>query len=189
MNLLRLFACAALGTVLTLSTMAYSAPPVNSLYDIPLKDINGKPASLKDYQGKVLLIVNVASECGYTPQYKGLQALQDQYKAQGFTVLGFPCNDFGGQEPGTPEEIKTFCSTNYKVTFPIFEKIRVKGEGKHALYEALTGSASPAPGEVGWNFTKFLISKDGKILQRFDSEVEPESGEVNSAIKAAIASQ
>lgn len=187
MNPLRLLTGLALGVLLSLPSLALAGPPAPSLFDIPLKNIDGKTASLKDYQGKVLLIVNVASECGYTPQYKGLQALQDEYKAQGFTILGFPCNDFGGQEPGGPEEIKTFCSTNYKVTFPLFEKIRVKGEGKHPLYEALTGASSPAAGEVGWNFTKFLIGKDGKILQRFDSEIEPESSEVTNAIKAALA--
>ena len=158
----------------------------DSLYEIPLKNIDGKPASLKDYQGKVLLIVNVASECGYTPQYKGLQALHEQFKDQGFTVLGFPCNDFGGQEPGSATEIKQFCSTNYKVTFPLFEKIQVKGGGKHPLYEALTGAKSPAPGEVGWNFTKYLISREGEILQRFDSDVEPDASPLVDAVKTAI---
>src|SRR5882724_3315565 len=116
--------------------LAQSKP---SLYDIPLKDIDGKPTSLKAYQGKVLLIVNVASECGFTPQYEGLEAIQKKYEAKGFTVLGFPCNDFGSQEPGTADEIKTFCSSNYSVTFPLFEKLHVKGGEQHPLYAALTG--------------------------------------------------
>jgi glutathione peroxidase len=160
-----------------------------SLYDIPLKDIDGKDTSLKAYQGKVLLIVNVASKCGFTPQYKGLEAIQKKYQAQGFTVLGFPCNDFGSQEPGTPEEIKQFCSSTYDVTFPLFEKLHVKGGEQHPLYAALTGKESPFPGDIKWNFGKFVIGRDGKILKRFDSQTKPESPQVSEAIESALAAK
>jgi len=161
--------------------------PATKLQTIPLKDIDGKATSLKDYSGKVLLVVNVASKCGYTPQYTGLEALHQKYKDKGFSVLGFPCNDFGSQEPGTAEEIKTFCSTKYNVTFPLFEKLHVKGAEQHALYAALTGKSSPVPGEVKWNFGKFLISKDGKVLKRWDSKTTPDDKELAAAIEAAMA--
>ena len=158
-----------------------------SLYDIPLKDIDGKDTSLKAYKGKVLLVVNVASKCGFTPQYEGLEAIQKKYEAKGFTVLAFPCNDFRQQEPGTAAEIKEFCSSTYHVTFPLFEKLHVKGTEQHPLYAALTGKESPYPGEIQWNFGKFLIGKDGKILKRFETKVKPESKEVEAAIEAALA--
>ncbi len=161
----------------------------SNLLDIPLKDIDGKATSLKAYQGKVMLVVNVASRCGFTPQYKGLEALHRKFKEQGFTVLGFPSNDFGGQEPGTTAEIKEFCSTNYDVTFPMFDKVKVKGSGQHPLYAALTGQSSPFPGDVGWNFGKFLIGADGKILARFDSRVSPESADLISAVEKALAAK
>jgi glutathione peroxidase len=161
----------------------------SNLLDIPLKDIDGKATSLKAYQGKVMLVVNVASRCGFTPQYKGLEALHRKFKDQGFTVLGFPSNDFGGQEPGTTAEIKEFCSTNFDVTFPMFDKVKVKGDGKHPLYAALTGQSSPFPGDVGWNFGKFLIGADGKILARFDSRVSPESADLISAVEKALAAK
>jgi glutathione peroxidase len=160
-----------------------------SLYDIPLKDIDGKDTSLKAYQGKVLLIVNVASKCGFTPQYEGLEALQKKYEAQGFTVLGFPCNDFASQEPGTPEEIKAFCSSKYNVTFPLFEKLHVNGKERHPLYVALAGKDSPFPGNIKWNFGKFVIGRDGKIVKRFGSTDKPESPEVTGAIEAALAAK
>ena len=144
---------------------------------------------MKAYQGKVLLVVNVASKCGYTPQYTALEALQKKYEAQGFTVVGFPCNDFASQEPGTPEEIKQFCSSKYDVTFPLFEKLHVNGAEQHPLYAELTGSDSPFPGPIGWNFTKFVISRDGKIVNRFKSVVKPDSTEVISAIEGAIAAK
>src|SRR3984957_7852706 len=156
-----------------------------SLYDIPLKDIDAKDTSLRAYQGKVLLIVNVASKCGFTPQYKGLEALQTKHESQGFTVLGLPCNDFLSQEPGTPEEIKTFCSSKYDVTFPLFEKLHVKGNEQHPLYAALTGKDAPFPGNIKWNFGKFVIGRDGKIYKRFGSMDKPESAEVTEAIEAA----
>jgi glutathione peroxidase len=161
----------------------------NSLYDIPLKDIDGKDTSLKAYQGKVLLVVNVASKCGNTPQYAALEALQKKYESQGFTVLGFPCNDFMSQEPGTPEEIKQFCTSKYDVTFPLFEKLHVKGEEQHPLYAELTGSDSPFPGPIDWNFAKFVISRDGKIIKRFKAGVKPDSDGVVAAIESAIAAK
>ena len=136
------------------------AGPKTSIYEIPLKDIDGKDASLAKYKGKVLLVVNVASKCGFTPQYKGLEALYRQQKDKGLVVLGFPCNDFGSQEPGTTEEIKAFCSKNYDVTFPLFEKVHVKGAEQHPLFSTLTGADSPFPGDIKWNFGKFLIGKD-----------------------------
>jgi glutathione peroxidase len=159
------------------------------LRQIPLKDINGKPTSLKAYDGKVLLVVNVASKCGLTPQYKALEAVHRTYKDQGFSVLGFPCNDFGSQEPGTNEEIKEFCSSKYDVSFPMFDKLHVKGPERHALYEALTGEGSPFPGDVKWNFGKFLVSRDGKILKRFEPKVAPDSAEVTQAIELALAAK
>ena len=158
----------------------------DSIYNIPLKDIDGKSTSLKAYEGKVLLIVNVASKCGYTPQYAGLEALQEKYKDKGFTVLGFPCNQFGGQEPGTNEEIKQFCSSKYQVTFPLFDKIEVNGPNRHPLYVLLAGDGSPFPGDIKWNFNKFLIGRDGKILKRFDSKVKPDSAELVQAVEKAL---
>jgi glutathione peroxidase len=158
-----------------------------SLYDIPLKDIDGKAASLKAYKGQVLLLVNVASQCGYTPQYEGLQALHKKYRAKGLQVLGFPCNDFGAQEPASNQEIKEFCSSKYQVTFPIFDKLHVKGSDQHPLYAALTGHDSPFPGEVKWNFGKFLVGRDGKVIKRFESKVAPDSPELVAAIEAALA--
>jgi glutathione peroxidase len=166
-----------------------SAQAADTLYDIPLKDIDGQPASLKAYQGKVLLIVNVASKCGYTPQYAGLEATYQKNKDKGLIVLGFPCNQFGGQEPGTDEEIKQFCSSKYQVSFPLFDKIEVNGQNRHPLYSLLAGKDSPFPGDIRWNFTKFLIGRDGKILNRFDSKVKPDSAELIQAVEAALASK
>ena len=160
-----------------------------SLYDIPLKDINGRETSLKDYQGKVLLIVNVASKCGLTPQYKALESVYEKYKEQGFTVVAFPCNQFMGQEPGTNEEIKQFCSSKYNVSFPLFDKIEVNGPNRHPLYVALAGQESPFPGDIKWNFGKFLIGKDGKILKRFEPRTTPDSPEVVQAIEKALAAK
>jgi len=160
-----------------------------SLYEIPLKDIGGKDTSLKAWQGKVMLIVNVASECGLTPQYEGLEALHRKFKDKGLAVLGFPCNQFGGQEPGSNAEIKSFCTKNYGVTFPLFGKIEVKGKRQHPLYAALTGKGAPFPGDVTWNFGKFLVGRDGKILKRFDSETAPDSAEIMEAIEKALAAK
>ena len=173
-------------SVLLASSMALLA---EGLQDIKLKDIDGKETTLKAYQGKVLLIVNVASKCGLTPQYKALQALQDKYGAKGFTILGFPCNQFAGQEPGTNEEIKQFCSTKYNVSFPLFDKIDVNGPNRSPLYVALAGKDSPFPGDIKWNFGKFLIGRDGKIIKRFEPKTTPDSAEVTTAIEAALAAK
>jgi glutathione peroxidase len=183
MKLLRslLLAC----TALLMAISVYADEP--SLYSIPLKDIDGKDTSLKAYAGKTLLIVNVASECGFTPQYEGLEALYRKYKDKGLMVLGFPCNDFGQQEPGTNSEIKIFCSGKYNVTFPLFDKLHTIGAKQHPLYTALSGPASPVPGPVTWNFNKYLISRDGKILAHYESDVEPESTTLAKAIEAALA--
>jgi glutathione peroxidase len=166
-----------------------SACAAESIYDIPLKDIDGNQTSLKPYQGKVLLIVNVASKCGFTPQYKALEALYQKYKDQGLVVLGFPCNQFAHQEPGTDAEIKEFCTSKYDVTFPMFDKIEVNGANRHPLYVLLAGKESPFPGDIGWNFTKFIVGSDGKILKRFSSSVKPDSAEVAQAIESALAAK
>jgi len=171
----------------TLALMPIHA--ATSLTGIPLKDISGRETSLKAYDGKVLLVVNVASKCGYTPQYKGLEATHRKFKEQGFAVLGFPCNDFGAQEPGTNEEIKQFCSSKYDVTFPLFDKLHVKGPEQHPFYAALTGKDSPYPGDIKWNFGKFLIGRDGTILKRWDSKVAPDSEEITKAINEALAAK
>jgi len=170
-----------------LQTLTASA--AESIYDIPLKDIDGNATSLKPYQGKVLLIVNVASKCGFTPQYAALEAIYKKYKNQGLVVLGFPCNQFAHQEPGTDLEIKQFCTSKYDVTFPMFDKIEVNGPSRNPLYVRLAGKGSPFPGDIGWNFTKFLIGRDGKILNRFNSPVKPDSPEVTHAIEAALAAK
>ena len=164
-----------------------AADKMNSLQDISLNDINDHPTSLKAYVGKVVLLVNVASKCGFTPQYTGLEAIYNKYKDQGFVVIGVPANDFAGQEPGTAEEIKTFCKSKYDVTFPLMAKIHVVGVDKHPLYVALTGPDSTYPGEVKWNFSKFLIGRDGQLLGRFESKVKPESPQLIKAIEAALA--
>ena len=170
--------------VLALSLVAAQA---DSLYDIPVKTIDGKDTTLAPYKGKVLLIVNVASHCGYTPQYKALEAHYQTNQDKGLVVLGFPCNQFLSQEPGTDAEIKQFCTSKYDVTFPMFDKLEVNGTGRHPLYVALAGTGSPFPGNIRWNFTKFLISRDGRIINRFDSKVKPDSAVVTTAIAAALA--
>ncbi|HZG02805.1 MAG TPA: glutathione peroxidase [Streptomyces sp.] len=159
-----------------------------SLYDIPLRTLSGEPTSLAEYRGKVLLIVNVASRCGLTPQYEGLERLQKAYADRGFTVLGVPCNQFMGQEPGSPEEIAAFCSTTYGVTFPLLEKTEVNGEGRHPLYAELTklADADGQAGDVQWNFEKFLIAPDGTPVARFRPATEPESAEITAAIEAHL---
>ncbi len=153
---------------------------------IPFKTIDGKDTSLAAYEGKVVLVVNTASKCGLTPQYKGLEALQKKYADKGFTVIGFPCNDFGKQEPGTAEEIQQFCTTKYAVSFPLMEKIHVKGPEQHPLYTALTGKDGAFPGDVKWNFGKFLIGKDGKPIARFEPKQKPNDPKLVAAIEHAI---
>ncbi len=179
----------ALLTLTAILALTMTTQAASTLADIPLKDIDGKDTSLKAYKGKALLIVNVASKCGYTPQYKSLEATFRKYKDQGLVVLGFPCNQFGSQEPGTNEEIKSFCSSNYEVTFPLFDKLDVKGPKQHPLYVALAGKESPFPGDVKWNFGKFLVGRDGKILKRWDSGAKPDSKEVTEIIEAALAAK
>jgi glutathione peroxidase len=159
-----------------------------SIYDPPLHALDGSPTSIGDYRGKALLVVNVASKCGLTPQYEGLERLQKTYGDKGFTVLGFPCNQFGEQEPGSAEEIATFCSATYGVTFPMFEKIDVNGDQRHPVYDELTAvpDADGEAGDIQWNFEKFLVSPDGEIVQRFRPMVDPEAPEVTDAIEANL---
>jgi glutathione peroxidase len=160
-----------------------------SVYDVPLSSLEGAPGVLGAQKGKVTLVVNVASFCGLTPQYEGLERLHEQYADRGFGVLGIPCNQFGAQEPGTADEIKTFCSTSYGVTFPLAEKVEVNGDDKHPLYAQLEEKADAEghTGDIRWNFEKFLVSRDGDVLARFSPMVEPEAPEIVDAIEKAIA--
>src|SRR5271166_2134337 len=160
----------------------------SGIYDYTLPSIDGKPAPLDQYKGKVLLLVNVASKCGFTPQYKGLESVYEKYKDQGLVVVGFPANNFMSQEPGTNEEIKTFCSRTYNVKFPMYSKISVKGDDKAALYEFLTDKNTNPNfgGDIKWNFTKFLVDRNGKIIARFEPKVTPDSPEVISALENAL---
>ena len=159
-----------------------------SIYDIPLRTLAGEPTTLAQHKGKALLVVNVASKCGLTPQYTGLEQIHERFADRGFAVLGFPCNQFGEQEPGSPEEIQTFCSTSYGVTFPLYEKIEVNGDARHPLYEALTAvaDAEGKAGDIQWNFEKFLVSPDGDIVGRYRPLTEPESAELLAAIEATL---
>ncbi|MER6653351.1 glutathione peroxidase [Streptomyces sp. NPDC000971] len=159
-----------------------------TLHDIPIRTLDGEPTTLGAYAGSAVLLVNVASQCGLTPQYAGLERLQKQYADRGFTVLGVPCNQFAGQEPGTAEEIQTFCSTTYGVSFPLLEKIDVNGEGRHPLYTELTklDDAEGAAGDVQWNFEKFLISPAGEPVARIRPRTEPEAPEVVAAVEAQL---
>lgn len=178
--------------VFLLLLMATSGPhaddkDANSVYQFELKNIDGEKVSLSAYEGKVLLIVNTASECGYTPQYEGLQALYEEYSDRGLVILGFPANNFGGQEPGTNEQIKQFCSVNFDVTFPMFEKISVKGNNIEPLFTYLTTEDNPDfTGDIKWNFEKFLIDREGKLIRRFRSETEPRSDDILTAIREAL---
>jgi glutathione peroxidase len=160
-----------------------------SLYDTKLAALDGTPDVLANEKGKVTLLVNVASFCGLTPQYEGLQQLEEKYKGQGFDVIGIPCNQFGEQEPGTPDEIKTFCSVNYDVSFPLTEKIEVNGDGRHPLYQELTKTkdAEGVDGDIRWNFEKFLVGRDGNVVARFSPLVLPEAPEVVDTIEKALA--
>jgi glutathione peroxidase len=156
----------------------------SALEAIPVRTIEGQPASLADYTGKVRLVVNVASKCGFTPQYEGLEALYRKYHDRGFEILAFPANEFGAQEPGTDEEIKSFCSTRYDVTFPLFSKIVVKGAGRHALYAALT--AAQPPDDISWNFEKFLVSRSGEVVARFAPGVKPDAEPLVTAVEREL---
>jgi len=167
--------------------MATSLLAASGIYSFTLNSIDGKPAPLADYKGKVVLVVNVASQCGYTPQYSALEATYEKYKDQGFVILGFPANNFGAQEPGTNEEIKTFCTRKYSVTFPMYAKISVKGADQAPLYAYLTKETGPGlTGDIKWNFTKFLIDRDGKVVHRFEPAITPDSKEVVSAIEKQL---
>lgn len=159
-----------------------------SLYEINVMDIDGKNVNLSEYKNKVVMFVNTASECGYTPQYQGLQAIYDKYKDRGFVILGFPANNFGGQEPGSNEEIKEFCTLKYKVTFPMFAKLSVKGDDQHPLYKYLTSKETNPEfaGDITWNFNKFLANEKGEIIARFSSKETPESKEVIKSIEDAL---
>lgn len=163
-------------------------PKVSSIYEFKMKNIDGSDVSLETYKGKVVMIVNTASKCGYTPQYEQLQAVYDKYKDKDFVILGFPANNFLGQEPGTDSEIKEFCSLKYKVTFPMFSKISVKGADQHPLYTYLTNEKSNPgfSGDIGWNFEKFLLGKDGKTIARWKSNVKPDDPQVIEAIEKAL---
>jgi glutathione peroxidase len=159
-----------------------------SIHELTAKTIDGEAKKLEAYAGEVLLVVNVASLCGYTPQYKGLEALHRAYKSQGFRVLAFPSNDFGAQEPGSEAEIKTFCTARYEVTFDLFAKVKAKGEGVHPVFAALTAAGTgAASGDVRWNFTKFLVDKKGEFLARFEPNIDPMSAEIRIAVEKALA--
>src|SRR6201997_4556260 len=159
-----------------------------ALYDIPIHTLQGSDATLGDYAGKTLLLVNVASKCGLTPQYEGLERLQKTYGDRGFSVIGFPCNQFMGQEPGTAEEIEQFCSTTYGVTFPMFEKIEVNGPGRHPIYDELTAvpDAEGEAGDIQWNFEKFVLDPSGSVVARFRPRTVPDDPEVLSVIESSL---
>jgi glutathione peroxidase len=156
-----------------------------SIYEIEIANAKGEQKTLQEYKGKALLIVNVASQCGFTPQYEGLEALNEAYKDKGLRILGFPSNDFGGQEPGTMEEIEQFCKLNYGVTFDLFEKLHAKGEDIHPLYAWLTSQSDPHE-DVKWNFEKFLISKEGELLGRYSSKVSPDDADLVEDINKSL---
>ena len=158
-----------------------------SVYNFTLPSIDGEPTSLSNYKGKVILLVNVASRCGFTPQYSALESLYEKYKDQGFVILGFPANNFGGQEPGTNAEIKSFCTLKYNVSFPMFAKVSVKGADCTPLYQYLTHQANPnLAGDIKWNFTKFLVDRNGNVVARFESPVKPDSPEVVAALEKLL---
>lgn len=171
--------------IASLLAMKVGNPSAGSLYDFTMANIDGKPTSLKKYKGKVVLVVNVASKCGNTPQYEQLEALYKKYEKKGLVILGFPANNFGGQEPGTNEEIKTFCTANYNVTFPMFSKISVKGEDIAPLYKWLLAQ-SESTTDVDWNFAKFLVAKDGSTVKRYSARMKPDNADIVNAIEAAL---
>jgi glutathione peroxidase len=159
-----------------------------AMWDVPIKTLKGAGTTLAAYKGKALMLVNVASQCGNTPQYATLEALQKKYEPKGFTVIGFPCNQFGGQEPGTAEEISTFCATNYGITFPIMEKIEVNGDGANPIYKAIepVADAGGHSGDIRWNFEKFVVSADGSKITRFSPKTKPDDPAVIAAVEAAL---
>ncbi|HET54217.1 MAG TPA: glutathione peroxidase [Ignavibacteria bacterium] len=181
-----IFVFSAIFLVLGFSFNKKGDSVINNIHDIKVKNINGEEVSLSKYEGKVLLIVNVASKCGYTKQYAGLQELYTNYRDKGFEILAFPCNDFGGQEPGTNEEIEEFCSSTFGVEFPLFDKIKVLGEDREPLYEKLINNPTTEQGDVKWNFEKFLIAKNGDVVARYRSKVEPLSDEIVNAVEIEL---
>lgn len=167
--------------------MASTTFAASDIYNFTLPSIDGKPMPLADFKGKVILMVNVASQCGFTPQYTALEAIYEKYKDKGFVVLGFPANNFGAQEPGTNQEIKTFCTRKYSVTFPMYSKISVKGDDQAPLYQYLIKTADPSrTGDIKWNFTKFLVDRQGNVVARFEPKVTPDSTEVTTAIERLL---
>jgi glutathione peroxidase len=173
-----------LGAIILMAGSTFAA---SNVYAFTLPSIDGNPTPLADFKGKVVLIVNVASQCGYTPQYSALESIYEKYKSEGFVILGFPANNFGAQEPGTNAEIKTFCSRKYNVTFPMYSKVSVKGDDQTPLYQYLTkDTGAPITGDIKWNFTKFLVDKNGKVVERFEPKVTPDSPEVTSAIEKLL---
>lgn len=185
---MRLFSVLAALILVISTTQGAISMAKPTLYDFTVKDIRGKDVSLSTYKGKVVVVVNVASECGYTPQYDGLQKLYSKYKDKGLVILGFPANNFGSQEPGTNDQILQFCSTKYGVDFPMFSKISVYGHDMHPLYAMLTADhgANAPSGEVSWNFEKFLVGKDGNVMKRYKSRVKPDSADLIADIEAAL---
>lgn len=181
----KMLAAVILITIFLGTFMQLKAGDTKSIYDLAVKSVNGNEVNLLQYKGKVLLIVNVASECGYTPQYRDLEALFKKFKDRGFAILGFPANNFGAQEPGTDSEIKAFCDRNYGVTFDLFSKISVKGIDQHPLYKFITADVKVG-GDVKWNFQKYLVDKSGNLTHKFLSNVRPMSGEIVSAIETAL---
>ncbi len=185
--MLKLFALKLFGVAAGAVFVAATAS-AGSVYDYTLNSIDGKPTPLASYKGKVVLIVNVASRCGYTPQYAGLEALYEKYKDKGLVIVGVPANNFMAQEPGTNEEIKTFCTSKYNVTFPMMSKVSVKGDDTNPLYQFLTDKAQnpETGGEIKWNFTKFLVDKDGKVVARFEPATTPSDPKLVSAVESAL---
>jgi len=177
-------------TVIAGAILAGTMPAASPLYNFKVDSIDNKPVTLSDYQGKVLLMVNVASQCGFTPQYTGLESLYEKYRDKGLVVMGFPANNFGAQEPGSNDEIKTFCSRKYSVKFPLFSKMSVTGSDESPLYQYLTKQANPkTAGDIKWNFTKFLVDKSGNVIARFEPNVTPDSPEVIAAIEKALSAK
>ena len=176
-------------TVCALALLLVAGRETTSLYDFEVNRIDGEATRLEAYRGQVLLIVNVASKCGYTPQYEGLESLYENYRERGFAVLGFPSNDFGGQEPGTNEQIATYCKATWGVQFPMFEKLEVRGEGKHPLYQFLTSRPAPVGGEIEWNFQKFLVDRSGQVVERLAPGTPPDDPALLARIEALIASK
>jgi glutathione peroxidase len=190
-----IWACGAFGpTVIkeptTMPAKASAEQPASPL-DFVVKDIDGKEKKLSDYRGKVVMIVNVASHCGFTPQYAGLEALYKKYSDQGFVIIGFPANNFGGQEPGSDDTIKSFCTAKYNVTFPMMSKISVKGDDKAPLYQFLTEAptAGPFSGDIGWNFNKFIVDKNGNVIARYASQVKPSDPKLTAEVEKALAAK